>query len=74
MSDKKFVTYYKSESFGSKVLIKGAAWNPYLKYPRNKQCYCNSGKKYKKCCISTEPLAVPKEIAEAAKSLIERIK
>jgi uncharacterized protein YchJ len=53
--------------------INGAVWNPYLKYPRNKECYCRSGKKYKKCCLSTEPLAVPKEVAEVAKSLIESL-
>ena len=29
--------------------------NPYLKYPRNKECYCGSLLKFKHCCLKIEP-------------------
>lgn len=32
------------------VVPEGKARNPYLDYPRNMQCFCGSGKKFKKCC------------------------
>lgn len=35
----------------------GSTWNPMAKYPRNAQCICDSGKKFKKCCgLSTAPI------------------
>lgn len=52
----------------------GLAINPYLKLPRNSPCYCNSGIKYKRCCLPTEPLAIPTEQAFEAKKLIDRVK
>jgi hypothetical protein len=55
-------------------LIPGASWNPYLKYPRNKSCYCGSSKKFKKCCLDTEPKALPTKAAEIAKPLIDRVR
>jgi uncharacterized protein YecA (UPF0149 family) len=38
------------------VLHEGNAWNPLQKYPRNAPCFCNSGKKAKKCCL---PRVIP---------------
>lgn len=49
-------------------------FNPFLKYPRNESCYCGSGQKYKKCCMSTEPDAVPEEIASKATKLVKKIR
>ena len=63
---------HKKDSF--LMLESGASWNPYLKYPRNKECYCGSGKKFKKCCLETEALAIPKKAAEIAKPLIDRVR
>lgn len=57
-----------------RMLENGFSWNPYLKYPRNKECYCGSGKKFKKCCLETEALAIPKKAAEIAKPLIDRVR
>lgn len=54
--------------------IQGFDFNPFLKYPRNKQCYCNSGKKFKKCCLDSEAGAIPKDIAEKARDLIKALK
>jgi hypothetical protein len=55
-------------------LLPGYTLNPFLKYPRNMECYCGSGVKYKRCCISTDPLAIPKKAAEIAKPLIDRVR
>ena len=55
------------------ALTEGYDWNPFKKYPRNESCYCGSGKKYKNCCIDTEPMAIPKESAAKAKELVETI-
>jgi hypothetical protein len=42
------------------ALKPGFHWNPLKKLPRNGPCICQSGKKYKKCCL---PLA--KEVVDA---------
>jgi hypothetical protein len=47
------------------ALKEGNAWNPLLNYPRNSPCFCNSGKKFKKCHLDTIPRFTSK--AEAAK-------
>lgn len=44
----------------------GFKWNPILKYPKNESCYCGSGKKFKKCCLPTETMAVNPTYADAA--------
>jgi len=56
----------KYNTFGKAVRMLGG-WNKYFqwlkdnpirsaKIPRNKPCPCNSGKKYKKCCLATVKL------------------
>ncbi len=36
-----------------------SAYNPFLKWPRNRPCPCNSGKKFKVCCLDTIPKKIP---------------
>lgn len=38
--------------------LPGYVWNPLLKYPRNNQCPCLSGLKFKRCCLPNLPQAV----------------
>ena len=52
----------------------GFAWNPYVKYPRNELCYCQSGKKYKKCCLLTEPMIIPKHVEKATREMVREIR
>lgn len=52
----------------------GFAFNPYLKYPRNKECYCGSDKKYKKCCLLTEPIVIQKDAESSARNLVNKIR
>ncbi len=30
----------------------GHSWNPIVSWPRNNPCFCQSGKKFKKCCMN----------------------
>lgn len=30
----------------------GYAWNPLKQYPRNANCFCGSGRKFKTCCVN----------------------
>jgi hypothetical protein len=41
----------------------GFTWNPLLKLPRNRQCPCLSGKKFKACCLDTLPRVVTEKDA-----------
>ena len=41
-------------------------WNPMRNLPRNSQCLCNSGRKFKVCCLNNLPNAVTKPQAAAA--------
>jgi len=39
----------------------GYQFNPVIKFPRNAKCpLCNSGKKFKKCCLPHQPPALNK--------------
>lgn len=40
---------------------KGFDWNPLMKLERNSPCICDSGKKYKKCCLPHMPAILPIE-------------
>jgi hypothetical protein len=42
----------------------GHAWNPLRNWPPNEKCFCNSGKKAKKCCLPKEPGCVSVADAE----------
>jgi hypothetical protein len=42
----------------------GFTWNPLLKIPRNRQCPCLSGKKFKVCCLDTLPRVVSEKDAK----------
>jgi hypothetical protein len=46
-------------------------WNPAHKFPRNSDCPCGSQKKYKKCCLHKQPLAVTKDTADAFKTIVD---
>ncbi len=46
------------------ALKPGYAWNPLLKYPRNDECPCGSGTKFKNCHLNKMPRAIP--VAAAA--------
>lgn len=48
----------------------GYVWNPTLNYPRNSPCFCKSGKKFKKCCLSLIPPTCTKEKALEFKQAI----
>lgn len=52
----------------------GFEMNPFKKYPRNSPCYCESGKKFKNCCLNSEPMAIPKGEAETARTLIAQLR
>jgi hypothetical protein len=54
--------------------LPGFEMNPFRKYPRNMTCYCESGKKYKNCCLLIEPLAIPKGEAEIARTLVSSLR
>lgn len=45
------------ELAGAKGLILRPGWahNPALKYPPNYPCFCGTGQKFKKCCLSKLP-------------------
>lgn len=46
------------------IPMPGMAWNPLLRYPRNRMCPCLSGKKFKACCLLTLPRVVPSAVAK----------
>ncbi len=49
--------YYKTtEEVTSKIYL----YRHYMKISRNAKCPCGSGKKYKKCCISSSSLELKK--------------
>jgi uncharacterized protein YecA (UPF0149 family) len=43
--------------------------NPMLKYPRNVECWCDSGRKAKHCCLPKQSRILPQEIAKQARVL-----
>lgn len=53
-------------------LRQGYAWNPLLTFPRNKYCPCQSGKKFKACCLSTLPAAVTLATAKKYKEAMAK--
>lgn len=59
---------------GGYVPVEGSAWNPLQKYPRNEPCYCGSGKKFKKCCLPFEPLAIDQAVVESARPHVQVIR
>ncbi|MFH1117069.1 MAG: SEC-C metal-binding domain-containing protein [Pseudomonadota bacterium] len=60
--------------FGELRFSKKLKVNPnYVKLGRNEPCYCNSGKKFKKCCISKEYLEVDHVDIVASASKIDTV-
>lgn len=47
--------------------IDGHSWNPFRNFPVNYPCFCESGKKFKKCCSPKVRPTVPDEKLEQAK-------
>lgn len=37
----------------------GHVWNPFTKFPPNYKCFCDSGKKFKKCCEPKMSRTIP---------------
>lgn len=76
---KQFTTDYKEQQKNFKKVSRmvralpdaDTKWNPAQKFPRNSDCPCGSQKKYKKCCLHKQPLAVTKETAEAFKTIVD---
>jgi uncharacterized protein YchJ len=54
------------------VVKDGFVANPLMKIPRNSKCPCQSGKKFKVCCMSRVPRFVTAEIAEKHKKQMLR--
>lgn len=53
-------TQWKRWSYSLKP---GFVYNPFNKWPRNKPCpVCESGKKFKKCCMNQVHRAVPEKL------------
>lgn len=52
----------------------GNAFNPFKKFPVNALCYCKSGKKYKFCCIDTEPDAIDADMAKEVSKLVKVVR
>lgn len=48
-------------------------WNPLRKYPRNRVCFCGSGKKFKNCHVWKLKQALPQEEAELMRELMEEM-
>lgn len=42
--------------------IDGFEYNPLNSFDRNAICFCNSGLKFKKCCLKTMPRGLPTEV------------
>lgn len=52
-----------AEKFRRFKSSKTHTWNPLLKIPRNSPCPCQSGRKFKTCCLTKLPTSVTKEVA-----------
>jgi len=53
----------------------GYAWNPVFQHmERNELCLCNSGQKWKKCCMKTQPRVVSQNVADHMILKIEAMK
>lgn len=53
----------------------GYVWNPLLKFPRNEPCFCNSGKKFKRCCLNKMAKTVSaRDSVEILKSMRAHLK
>jgi hypothetical protein len=50
------------------------SWNPIQDLPRNKPCFCDSGKKFKKCCLPLQPKLMPTELALDTLAAIKELK
>lgn len=52
------------------VLLPGFKWNPLLNFPRNEECFCGSGVKHKKCCLSrVEPVVREADVERIVRAL-----
>ena len=53
-----------------KPIIADYVENPMLKYPRNVECWCDSGRKAKYCCLPKQSGILPQEIAKQVRVLL----
>jgi len=53
------------------TLKPGFVWNPLRNWPRNAKCFCESGKKFKRCCALTIPIAVDEETAKKLRKAVQ---
>lgn len=56
--------------------MEGHVWNPFVKFPVNYKCFCDSGRKFKICCQSKLSRTIPQnqELAMKNKFRIDMIK
>lgn len=53
----------------------GYAWNPLFAHmERNEPCLCGSGRKWKKCCMASQPRVVTQNVADHMVLRIEKMK
>lgn len=52
--------------------IEGMEWNPLLSLPRNRQCPCLSGRKFKACCLPNLPRVVAAELAASIREQMRK--
>lgn len=59
---------------GSVVMapLPGFTWNPLTTLPRNRQCPCLSGQKFKLCCLPKLPKVIPVKDAELFREQMEK--
>src|SRR6185312_1315548 len=52
--------------------IPGFAWNPLLTLPRNMNCPCKSGRKFKHCHLNLLPRVIKQDFVETYKQQMKR--
>ena len=55
-------------------LLAGYAWNPIRDWPRNAQCICGSGKKFKKCHAPKIPMVCKADEVKDLRLLVNLVK
>jgi hypothetical protein len=53
------------------IPLKGREWHPLQSYPRNNKCFCQSGKKFKQCCLKRVPRTCTIEEGKKFKALMK---
>lgn len=51
----------------------GMVWNPLSRFPRNEQCFCGTGLKFKACCITKVKPCCPAADAEKVQEIVDKL-